>query len=118
NSVPRVHHDRTARIRARVVRARGEKRGAEGRVDVAVAQIEREIAEAHVRSELDPVASRLADVLEEACADRALSGGYELDIVVEVGAVGRGGPRRACIETSSRARLQGLRHDLLERRIA
>jgi hypothetical protein len=55
---------------------------------VVVAQRKVDGADPRAGEELDPLAPRAADVLEEACVACAVAGD-ELDVVVEVGAVKR-----------------------------
>ena len=63
------------------------------------------------------LAARAPDVLEKARVDRAAAAGDELDVVVEIGTVRRGCPFELSAPLAARARFDGVRNDLLQRRV-
>src|SRR2546425_5779357 len=87
NAIARADRDRSVLVGGRVVRACGREWRAEPGVDVAVTNTRRELAEAPACRQLDALTTRLPDILEEAGIERALAGGDELDVVVEIGAI-------------------------------
>jgi hypothetical protein len=59
----------------------------------------------------------LADILEVTRIHGAGTAGDELDVIVEVGAIGGDRPLRRRVQLAARTRLDGLGDNLLQRRV-
>src|SRR6185503_12491872 len=85
NPVAGPHLDVAGRVGRGVVRAECGERRLECRIDVGVSRGEARPAGPALQRELETLAARVADVLEESRVDRGAARADELDIVGKIG---------------------------------
>ena len=117
NRIAGRNRDRTGCIGLRIDRTVFNERALIGRRDVAVAGGCRERAELRGAGKFEPLAAGVADVLEEAGVGPRTLAADELDVVAQLGPIGRRTPGRGRTDLATRAELDGARYHFLERRI-